>query len=494
LKDRLTDAESVPILALMPLLPSIGLRRRPVGVLLGCTVLAAIAGAPPAAGKDQLADGTATVGLGGGKRVSGSLVAKPGRVGLVRFDLRPLVSPLARATLRLYVRRGGRGLAVHPSARGPVLSSRSGRLRKGRSYEFDVTAAIRRSGGRHFFALTSGARRGIAFAAGKSVPPPLRPRLRLWLERPGQEAGDGRSEDARNQLLSALSSVTQSNGHRYGAVDSLGHPLDTLKIIQTGPASYLGVYHTLLNGTFTVMVATSSDLLNWHYQSVLAGNASQPTIAQLGAKGFVIAYEQGGPSGIGLRFRYYPSLKGILAGRYAREFKAPLTLSRAAQGTPNIYGFSLRDGIHNSQIRVGLHYYQNGVVDRQATGTLRDFSLWHAQREPFLDDRPRALGSRGHIGDRDHIIFDGYDFNVHETELIPGDWSSWRTYLYDFRARTAYWLRVKTHGGSFAFGNPTVTEVTAPNGKRALVMTQFLFLEGAAPGEAGQMIYYRYLN
>ena len=133
-------------------------------------------------------------------------------------------------------------------------------------------------------------------------------------------------------------------------------------------------------------------------------------------------------------------------------------------------------------------------MDRQATALLRDFSLWHAQRQSFLDNRPLALGARGHIGDRDHIAFEGYDFNVHEAEIIHGDWSSWRTYLYDFRARSAYWLNVKTHGGSFAFGNPTVSQVRAPSGKRALVMTQFVFHEGAAPGEAGQLIYYRELE
>jgi hypothetical protein len=483
----------VPILGTMPPFPPTGPRRRPAGAPLACALLAALLVAPPAAGRDQLADGSVSV-RHGGKRLPGTLVAGRATTGLVRFDLRPLVAPLARATLRLRVHRGGRGLVVREGARGAVLSARKGRLRAGRTYEFDVTAAIRRSGGRHVFGLRSGTRGGIALATGRVVSAPSRPRLRLWLEKPGERVADDRSQDARNQLMSAMNSVVGADGYRYSARDSSGHPLDTLKIVQTGAARYLGVYHTLLDGTFTVMVATSDDLLNWRYRAILAGNASQPTIAKLGAKGFVIAYEQPSPRGIGLRFRYYRNLKSILAGRYAREFQAPQTLSRAAQGTPNIYGFSLRQGIHNSQIRVGLHYFQDGVVDRQATGMLRDFSLWHAQREPFLDNRSRALGSRGHIGDRDHISFDGYDFNVHETELVPGDWSSWRTYLYDFRDRSAHWLRVQTHGGSFAFGNPTITQVTGPNGRPALVMTQFLFLEGAAADEAGQLIYYHYLK
>ena len=476
--------------------------------LAASMLLATLAAAPSATAESQLADRAESVGLGGGGRVAGSLAPGNGRAGLVRFDLRPLVRPLARATLRVFVRRGGRGLAVRRPgpgrstlAFGQVLSARERRLRAGHSYEFDVTSAIRRSGGRHVFVLTSGSRGRIVLGAGQSVDPALRPRLRLWLERPPwaarpkptETAGDGRSAAARRELLDSLGSVIDSDGHRYDAKDNLGNRLDTLKIIQVGRSRYVGVHHTLLDGHFTVMVASSTNLLDWRHRGVLAGDGSQPTIAPLG-RGFVVAYEHDAPKGIGLRFRHYPNLKRLFEGDWAREFIAPLTLSRAAQGTPNIYGTSLGDGIDDSQIRVGLHYFRNGVVDRQATGTLRDFSLWHAQRQPFLDNRPLALGARGHIGDRDHIAFEGYDFNVHETELVPGDWSSWRTYLYDFRARSAHWLQVQTHGGSFAFGNPTVTEVTAPSGKRALAITQFLFYEGAAAGEAGQLIYYRELD
>ena len=492
----------------MPHHPLHGRRTRQLA-LAACALLAALASAPAAAGETQLADRTESVGLGGGDAVAGTLAPGRGRAGLVHFDLNPLVRPLAQATLRVYVRRGGRGLAVRSRSAhrgtlglGQVLAAREGRLRAGRSYEFDVTAAIRRSGGRHAFVLTSGNGARLVLGAGQSVAPRRRPSLRLWLERPPwaarpkptETAGDGRSAAARRRLLGALRSVPEADGYRYNATDDLGHRLDTLKIIHVGRSRYVGVHHTLLDGHFTVMVASSRNLLDWRHRAVLAGDGSQPTIAAVGRRGFVIAYEHDAPEGIGLRFRHYRSLETLLSGRWSRQFIAPLTLSRAAQGTPNIYGTSLGDGISNSRIRVGLHYFRNGVVDRQATGTLRDFSLWHAERQPFLDNRPLALGARGHIGDRDHIAFNGYDFNIHETELVPGDWSSWRTYVYDFRARSAHWLRVQTHARSFAFGNPTVTEVIAPSGKRALAITQFLFYEGAGPGEAGQLIYYHELD
>ncbi len=52
-------------------------------------------------------------------------------------------------------------------------------------------------------------------------------------------------------------------------------------------------------------------------------------------------------------------------------------------------------------------------------------------------------------------------------------------------------LNIRTHGVSSSFGNPTATVITDPSGFRAVVMTLFLFSEGAAPGEAGELIYYR---
>jgi hypothetical protein len=463
---------------------------------------------------------TASVGPKGKLRggIQGRLVIERGNQGLLRFRLPPLVRPLAVAKLRVYVTGGnGEGLTVRRARGGwgrrgvhwwsrprPVgwpLSSWGAVAPKGQWLEFDVTAAIHRSGGRHGFVLTTRSPGRLALGARRSAPAPLRPQLQLWLDAPPwnlapgptPQAGDVGSDAARHELTDVLRNVRGATGYRYGATDDKGNRLDTLKIIQTGPRRYIGVYHAFLRRRFQVMLASSTDLLHWRYRVVLGRHASQPTIATLGGRGFLVAYESASKVGASLRFRYYPSLRRLLAGRYAREFTAPSTLSRAAEGTPNIYGVSLRRGISDSEIRVGLHYFRSQQVDRQATGTLRDFSSWKTRTQPQLDNRPLALGVRGNIGDRDHTTFAGYDFNVQEAQLLPRDWSAWRTYLYDFRTRAAYWLDIQTHRGSRSFGNPTVTEVTSPSGKRALVMTLFLFHEGAAPGEAGSLIYYREL-
>jgi photosystem II stability/assembly factor-like uncharacterized protein len=46
-----------------------------------------------------------------------------------------------------------------------------------------------------------------------------------------------------------------------------------------------------------------------------------------------------------------------------------------------------------------------------------------------------------------------------------------------------------THGGSTAFANPTATMLRDPEGRDALMATLFVPMEGAAPGEAGSLLY-----
>jgi hypothetical protein len=52
-------------------------------------------------------------------------------------------------------------------------------------------------------------------------------------------------------------------------------------------------------------------------------------------------------------------------------------------------------------------------------------------------------------------------------------------------------LRIMTDGGSTAFANPSCTALRAPNGRRAVVVTLFIPSQGAAPGENGELIYFR---
>jgi hypothetical protein len=63
-------------------------------------------------------------------------------------------------------------------------------------------------------------------------------------------------------------------------------------------------------------------------------------------------------------------------------------------------------------------------------------------------------------------------------------------YLYDRAAGTAQRLNIVTHGRSRAFANPTATLLRDPAGRQAVMVTLFVPMEGAAPGEAGSLLYH----
>ena len=296
---------------------------------------------------------------------------------------------------------------------------------------------------------------------------------------------------ASQQQTNLLENVPSATGYRYGAKDDQGNSMDTLKIIENPQGGYLGVYHALVNGVFQTKVATSTDLLSWTYRADLDAHASQATLARLSDDGYLVAYEKDSASENWVRFRYYADLASLLAGSFQEEFDAPRTLAPSAEGTPNIYSALLAPDIQHSQIDVGFHYFRDADVDRQARGTLTNFSSWTTGAETHLNQLFEALGTQGNVGDRDYTVFRGKEFNVHEGQLVQGDWASWRVYLYDYELDSVGALNVRTHGGSTAFGNPTFTNITSPNGRPAVVVTYFVFAQGAAAGEAGELIFYR---
>jgi hypothetical protein len=301
-------------------------------------------------------------------------------------------------------------------------------------------------------------------------------------------------------LRSLIENVTQATGYRYFVRDNEGTSLDGLKVLPNPKGGYLGVYHGLQQGVFTVKLARSANLLTWVRVANLDTGASQPTLAATPAGGFVLADEQDtgctgtGPGGNCLGFRHYRSLAALLAGAADRSFQAPRTLSKCAEGTPSIYSVRMRRSIRRSTIKIGFHYFRDCQADRQAGGVLRDFSSWSAR----VDGRANALleASRpgGNIGDRDYARVPGGRFTIHEVQFRRGDFTSWRVFLYDRLAGRAQQLQVKTRGSSTAFANPTFTVLRSPSGRPALLVTLFLPFQSAALGEAGELVYYRELR
>ncbi|GAA1706396.1 hypothetical protein GCM10009745_62840 [Kribbella yunnanensis] len=306
------------------------------------------------------------------------------------------------------------------------------------------------------------------------------------------------SDPARAELRAIVENVSGATGKRYNTKDDAGHVMDTVKIIQDSTGGYLAVSHHLgSDGHFRVNLATSTDLLNWHWVRELAGSntgpASQPTIAQASNGGFVLAWEQeqAGGGNNHLAFRYFANRADLLAGKVNRSFDAPRRLSTCAEGTPNIYSVTLSPDIDHSTIDLGGHYWWNCDRDRQQRGTLKNFNSWSTAAQPNFDNALLHWGVGGNIGDRDQTTFRGYTFGLIEGQYTKGDFGSWRTFVYDYQTGNADRTTIRTNGGSTAFANPTITALKAPNGQNAFVITLFIPSEGAAAGESGQLIYYQ---
>jgi hypothetical protein len=292
-------------------------------------------------------------------------------------------------------------------------------------------------------------------------------------------------------LAGLLGDVRAAGVVRYDARDSAGNRMDTAKVIGDPAGGYLAVYHS----GEVCHLATSSDLMEWTHRAVVDEPATQPTIAATAGGGLLTAAEFNDGHGGRLRIRHWPTLDALLAGRPTREFLAPRTLSACNEGTPSIRRVGLDGGPDGSRIELGFHYHRACQVDRQARGTLTGFRTWTTATDPELDAAVEraaaAAGERigGNIGDRDHLRHLGRDYDLIEAQGRRGDFATWRVYLHDRTAGTTERLEIVTHKGSTAFANPTATALRDPAGREAIMVTMFLPLEGAAPGEAGSLLY-----
>ena len=287
--------------------------------------------------------------------------------------------------------------------------------------------------------------------------------------------------EARTELRHYIEQVTRAAARKYALHDDAGHTMDGLKVIASADAGgFIGVYQTANATTFDAHLATSTDLLNWHWRVTLARQAAQPTIKAAG-NGYVVALETDGDNH--LRLAYYDDWTALLTAHPSKRYDAPRTLSPCAEGTPNIYE---GDGL---RVDVGFHYWSECNVGRQARG-VTDWSSWTATRDIALDTAITNYGIAG-VGDRDVLTFRGYQFALVEGEGVRNDWTSWRIFLYDYQTRTAERLNIVTDARSISFGNPTIEQIQL-GGRPGLVISLYLFLDGARGGETGSLLYYRF--
>ena len=307
-------------------------------------------------------------------------------------------------------------------------------------------------------------------------------------------------------LIKIFEDVKSATGYRYSAHDDKNCGLDTIKIIENPLGGYLGVYHSYIGGIFYVRLAESNDLLNWRYIKTIDAYASQPTIAKAPNDAYIVAFEKENSSSSHLKVCYYSNLSALIDANGLPSFTIdlPMTLSSANEGTPNIYNITVRNSVLN--VTIGFHYNNlTANADEVAIGwltvSLINATNWRWQTKPMKGYTGKLRDEfyvKGNIGDRDFGQIFGMEFTLQEgnlNERVPGtDWTAWRIFLYNHSSGSFVMLNITTHAGSTSFGNPTFTLLKSPSGRTAIVVTYYIFSEGAAEGEAGQLIFYKELD
>jgi hypothetical protein len=320
------------------------------------------------------------------------------------------------------------------------------------------------------------------------------------------DTGPAPPKDVRDELAGYVSDVPGATASFYGLLDSRGVSMTGLKVSPNPQGGYLGVYQRVLNGVTYVELATSTDLARWTFVRDLAVNGGNPTLMMLGLptdNGFILAFQKtSGCTGTGsspsdcLRIERYSDVNALLGGSAPTQaFDAPRTLSDCSEGTPAISGSRI-DAQGRLILNLSFHYQSNCSLMRQATGKLVGFSTWSAQPDTKLNTLFQSATPTvgGNVRDRDFRMFRWLSFNLHEAQLTLGDPSSWRAWLYDWKKAAVSQLAVRTRGGSTSFNYPTMTDTRNPDGSGRLIVTYNVNAHGAAPGEAGELLFYRDYN
>jgi hypothetical protein len=282
--------------------------------------------------------------------------------------------------------------------------------------------------------------------------------------------------------------VYEADGRRYAVRDHRGNMMNCVKIIKrTGSEEFIDVYHTYINNVLRVNLAISEDLLQWTWLQELAVHSSQPTIVVPAdqPQGYLIVWEE--TPGSHLKFAFYMTWDDLKNGIAQKTLEIERTLSRCAEGTPNIYGEPTLDNID-----VGFHFSDDCTFDRQARGTLTNFTAWNKiEKQRTIDSALFHCGVRASIRDRDALVnFDDYAFTIIEGQFIPKNIGTWRIFVFDPQTNTADQVPIINDEKSESFTNPTMT-LTTLNGQRILLITLFILNEKLGAGEAGELIYYR---
>jgi hypothetical protein len=307
--------------------------------------------------------------------------------------------------------------------------------------------------------------------------------------------------------------------------------LAPLKVVQTDDPihPYLGVFHNQVTTTeFATFAAYSLDLNTWHtigtIDNVAAGEyGSQPDVRILPDESVLFAEEYNPASKPQIRVRYYGKT-GARTGLQlfiadpgtvpSYEKILPNIAFSKAEGGPDFGRIDYGGSVLSSKIEIS-HYSDFGIRNIQALGTLTtnfqtwsdtthttinntNSQIWSDTTDTTINNLVTNAGGNGKIGDRDVFRAGSTAYEVVEAQVNPtsgNDFGSWRLFLINRTTSTIQKLSPILVGGAQSLGNPTVSFVTLPDGRPALVFTCFVFSQNSGttlPG--GHMFVYPLIN
>eukprot|EP00756_Hemistasia_phaeocysticola_P058758 Hpha_TRINITY_DN35413_c0_g1::TRINITY_DN35413_c0_g1_i1::g.83401::m.83401 len=335
-------------------------------------------------------------------------------------------------------------------------------------------------------------------------------------------------------VVELLSNVVSAEGHVYGLRDSEGYQLGCIHVDaiedagvreRLGGDTYLGLYHSPVGSQLDLRLASSKDLLNWTYRRTLVPNADMPFLARVqGSTWLLLTHEQwqgaGSTSPCQVSFKLYYNESDLFFGSHFNTYTAPLSVGSVSklEGTPNIYAANLTrvGGLYAVDVDFGFHFNDRSGKDQVAQGRLVSFGpttvaprvVSTAKAERY-DELFISQGAIGNIGQRAPGVLLSDHISVQEANVgsqPPTVWADWRVWLYSFNSHegevpsgqgSVRMLNVTTHGGSTSLGNPSWHVVPCPGGVKGgqgcLFVSYFIFGEGAAPGEAAVLAFYKAL-
>jgi hypothetical protein len=294
---------------------------------------------------------------------------------------------------------------------------------------------------------------------------------------------------------------------QLATTDATGHQVSVapLKVVQTDSAvcPYIGVYHNQINTTqFATYLGCSSDLATWSQLGQIHSPASQPDLRLLsdGSVLYAEEYNNGRPV---VRMHYYGNGQGktgvdaLIANPALSPttiFTAPQTTFATVDGTPEFGRITYTGSISSSKIEVTHHFYDQLTSPRrdlQGVATLTNGRTWSNSRDTTMNNLITSAGGTGKIGDREVFKVGSTVYEVVEAQIGPAGnyYDTWRLFLVNKTANTAQQLSPALAGGAKSLGNPTLTFVTLPNGKSALVFTYFIFSVNNGTTPPGGHIY-----